>query len=122
MSSRVEPRRRRLATAAVVAVVVAAVAVISGCMAIGHDPGAVTVTGELATAIASTTSTSTTTAAAPTAVGTCATVTYTPASASSAQVGDLCRPSAGVVAHDTVLVLVHGGGGSAGSRDDLDAW
>ncbi len=51
---------------------------------------------------------------------TCSDITYTPASASGAQLGTLCTPSV-VTSHTTVL-LVHGGGGYQGSRADLAAW
>ena len=36
------------------------------------------------------------------------------------QVGDLCLPR--TKTHDTAIVLVHGGGGTGGSRADLAAW
>lgn len=122
--------------------VLAALALLGACTATGRgavssgsadaDPSSVSA-GEVALAAAtattssastSTTSTSTTTAvaAAPVAAGECVTLTYTPSTASTAQVGDLCRPAAGTDPHDTVIVLVHGGGGTGGSRDDLDAW
>lgn len=51
---------------------------------------------------------------------TCSEVIYTPATASTAQVGTLCVPSE--VATDTVILLVHGGGGYEGTRTDLGAW
>jgi acetyl esterase/lipase len=50
--------------------------------------------------------------------GACRTVTYTPAGVER-QVGDLCRPAN---QRDTMVILVHGGGGVQGSRKDLTAW
>lgn len=58
--------------------------------------------------------------AAPVETVTCTTVTYTPSTASRAQVGTLCVPR--VVSTDTVILLVHGGGGYEGTRTDLRAW
>lgn len=52
--------------------------------------------------------------------GTCATVTYTPATAETPQVAELCLPEEQTSA--TIIVLVHGGGGMGGSRTDLAAW
>ena len=52
--------------------------------------------------------------------GTCATVAYTPGTASTVEVGELCLPAAQT--HATVIVLVHGGGGTGGSRTDLASW
>ena len=52
--------------------------------------------------------------------GSCATVAYTPDTASTTQVGDLCVPQERT--HPTAIVLVHGGGGTGGSRVDLEAW
>jgi acetyl esterase/lipase len=51
---------------------------------------------------------------------TCTDVTYTPASASRRQDGTLCLPNE--VTTDTVILLVHGGGGFEGTRTDLHAW
>jgi acetyl esterase/lipase len=55
----------------------------------------------------------------------CSVVTYT-APAAAPQAGDLCVPvSAGgapVRARDVGLVLIHGGGGTQGRREDLRAW
>jgi acetyl esterase/lipase len=50
--------------------------------------------------------------------GTCRTVTYTPAG-TEPQVGDLCRPAK---QRDTLVILVHGGGGVQGSRTHMTAW
>lgn len=52
--------------------------------------------------------------------GSCVTVTYTPDTASTEQVGDLCIPEGRT--SDTVVLLVHGGGGISGSREELAAW
>lgn len=50
----------------------------------------------------------------------CRTVTYTPATASRAQVATFCVPRR--VSGRTAMLLIHGGGGYAGSRSDLRAW
>ena len=52
--------------------------------------------------------------------GSCGTVAYTPDSASAVQVGNLCVPAQHT--RSTVIVLVHGGGGTGGSRTDLASW
>ncbi|MGN9812489.1 alpha/beta hydrolase [Micromonospora sp. BQ11] len=48
----------------------------------------------------------------------CRTVTYTPVD-TEPQVGDLCRPAE---QRDTLVILVHGGGGVQGSRTHMAAW
>src|SRR5690606_26014421 len=53
--------------------------------------------------------------------GRCGLVTYTPPTANEAFEGELCRPPA-PEARDVGIVLVHGGGGIAGSHRDLVAW
>src|SRR5262249_40789874 len=50
----------------------------------------------------------------------CRVVTYTPPTASGAETGELCVPSA--PSHGVTVILVHGGGGSTGDRSDLNAW
>lgn len=60
------------------------------------------------------------TATGETRVASCRTVTYTPATASRAQVATLCVPRR-TSAH-TAMLLIHGGGGYSGSRSDLRAW
>lgn len=62
------------------------------------------------------------TAPAPASVdaATCSDVTYTPATAARARWGTLCVPSE--ASTDTVILLVHGGGGYEGTRTDLAAW
>jgi acetyl esterase/lipase len=57
--------------------------------------------------------------------GTCATLVYTPPTASAAHTGELCRPTDPVLDADgaeTVVVLIHGGGGYSGSPDQTDVW
>ena len=51
--------------------------------------------------------------------GRCEIVTYTPPTASEPKAGELCVPLAGA---DTLVVLVHGGGGSGGSPSDTAVW
>lgn len=58
--------------------------------------------------------------AVPPAMPGCRPVTYTPPTASAPQGGELCVPS--VPSRGVSIVLVHGGGGSSGSRADLNAW
>lgn len=50
----------------------------------------------------------------------CRTVTYTPTTASRAQVATLCVPRQ--VSARTAMLLIHGGGGYSGSRSALEAW
>jgi acetyl esterase/lipase len=50
----------------------------------------------------------------------CRTVTYTPTTASRAQVATLCVPRQ--VSARTAMLLIHGGGGYSGSRSALHAW
>lgn len=52
--------------------------------------------------------------------GTCTAIAYTPPTASQEQLGTLCVPT--VVGSDAVILLIHGGGGVTGDRDDLAAW
>lgn len=49
----------------------------------------------------------------------CSTVTYTPPDASAPQLGDLCIPER---LTGTIAVLVHGGGGTGGTRTDTQPW
>ena len=49
----------------------------------------------------------------------CATVTYTPPTASSPHDADLCRPAEPT---GPAVVLIHGGGGYSGSRAGLEPW
>lgn len=50
----------------------------------------------------------------------CETVVVSPPGAAQEFQGDLCLPAG--AARDTVIVLVHGGGGFGGERSDLRAW
>lgn len=124
--------------------VVATTALVVGCGAgtIGTavSSSRATTTTSVSAALASATSTTSTTtpgtatapestttavdgSTAPSAVaaaGECITVTFTPSTASVAQLAELCTPSGDV--EDTAIVLVHGGAGVSGSRTDLTAW
>jgi acetyl esterase/lipase len=51
--------------------------------------------------------------------GRCGRVTYTPRTASSRHFGDLCRPQGPARG---IVVLVHGGGGYSGDRDQMTGW
>ncbi|MDH4168036.1 MAG: S9 family peptidase [Acidimicrobiia bacterium] len=53
------------------------------------------------------------------APGTCAVVTYTPPTATSPQVGELCAPEDPI---GIGMILVHGGGGTSGEYADADQW
>lgn len=52
--------------------------------------------------------------------GDCSEVTYTPPTALEAFEGDLCRPA--VQSRDVAIILVHGGGGTSGSKEGMFAW
>lgn len=148
MTGRPRPSRgaaRRTLTARVAIALLVAIA--AGCVRWAPSATAWQASARTADAAASSTTTSTasitttsmtttTTTQAPTALeletaaaafrlagsapGTCTTVTYTPSTARRPQVGDLCLPTARTT--DTVVLLVHGGGGTEGSRTDLRAW
>jgi dienelactone hydrolase len=56
----------------------------------------------------------------PVAPGACDTVFYTPPSSSRSLVGDLCRP--GTTTEPEAILLLHGGGGTGGSRLFMSSW
>jgi acetyl esterase/lipase len=56
----------------------------------------------------------------PIAPGACDTVFYTPPTSSRSLVGDLCRPE--VTTEPEAILLLHGGGGTGGSRLFMSSW
>ena len=76
----------------------------------GADPGAAAVTNDAF---------GVTTTSSPLPEG-CETVVVSPPDAAEEFLGDLCLPEG--AARDSVIVLVHGGGGFGGERSDMRAW